>query len=132
MQRLSKIRMEEAGFLLSHGRWSGAYYLAGYSAECALKACIAKATAEFDFPDKDRVNASFSHDLIKLLATANLSSELDTHARANLDFDSNWKIAQAWSEKTRYRLTTEAQAKALIDALANAENGILPWLELHW
>ena len=40
-QRLADVRIDEAGVLLAAGRWSGAYYLAGYAVECALKACIA-------------------------------------------------------------------------------------------
>jgi HEPN domain-containing protein len=31
--------------LLEAGLYAGAYYLAGYAVECALKACIAKKTA---------------------------------------------------------------------------------------
>ena len=52
--------------LLKAGHFSGAYYLAGYSVECALKACIAKQTARYDFPDKSKANDSFVHDLKKL------------------------------------------------------------------
>jgi len=38
--------------LLRLGLFDGAYYLAGYAVECALKACIAKGTQRFEFPDK--------------------------------------------------------------------------------
>jgi hypothetical protein len=41
----------------------GAYYLAGYAVECALKACIAKETKRYEFPDKKRVDSSYSHNL---------------------------------------------------------------------
>ena len=44
----------------------GAYYLAGYAIECALKACIAKATRRYDFPDRKKVDASHTHDLREL------------------------------------------------------------------
>ena len=52
-QKLAEERIAEAKILLDAGKWSGAYYLAGYAVECALKACIAKMTKSEDFPDKD-------------------------------------------------------------------------------
>lgn len=39
---LSEVRLEEEQSLLANRYYSGAYYLAGYSVELALKACIAK------------------------------------------------------------------------------------------
>lgn len=41
-QDLAQIRLAEAAALLQAERFDGAYYLAGYAVECALKACIAK------------------------------------------------------------------------------------------
>jgi len=37
------------------GFFDGAYYLAGYAVECAIKACIAKGTRRYEFPDKRKV-----------------------------------------------------------------------------
>ena len=54
-QRLAKIRIKEAGVLLEKRCYEGAYYLVGYAVECALKACIAKQTQRFEFPEKSRV-----------------------------------------------------------------------------
>lgn len=51
IQILADIRVGEAKALLDLGHWPGAYYLAGYAVECALKACIAKLTKADDFPD---------------------------------------------------------------------------------
>ena len=50
-QALARVRLEEAKALRDAGRPAGAYYLAGYTVECALKACIAKRTREHDFPN---------------------------------------------------------------------------------
>jgi HEPN domain-containing protein len=72
-QNLAAIRLKEARVLLKSGCWEGAYYLGGYAAECALKACIAKQTARHDFPDKARTNASYTHDLEELLRLAKLA-----------------------------------------------------------
>jgi hypothetical protein len=40
LQQLADARIAEANALLAAGLWDGAYYLAGYAVECALKACI--------------------------------------------------------------------------------------------
>src|ERR1035438_10042229 len=61
LQELSKVRLKESAALLKAGLFDGAYYLAGYAVECALKACIAKETRRFEFPDKKRVDSSYSH-----------------------------------------------------------------------
>src|SRR5205807_5441492 len=50
--KLTEIRMREAKVLLDRKCDEGAYYLAGYAVECALKACIAKKTLAHDFPPK--------------------------------------------------------------------------------
>jgi hypothetical protein len=41
LQDLALARLAEAGHLLAGGFSGGAYYLAGYAVECALKALIA-------------------------------------------------------------------------------------------
>jgi hypothetical protein len=40
LRQLAEDRLRDAECLLAAGRWSGAYYLAGYAVECGLKACI--------------------------------------------------------------------------------------------
>ena len=51
--------------MLNTGRdSSGAYYLAGYAVECAIKACIAKKTRKSEWPPKpEDVRKMYSHDL---------------------------------------------------------------------
>lgn len=55
LEQLADLRLAEAAALLgaTPPMPDGAYYLAGYAIECALKACIAKLTAQHDFPDKN-------------------------------------------------------------------------------
>lgn len=60
LQKLARLRLREARALLDRDLYPGAYYLSGYVVECALKACIAKSTKKFDFPDKGRVADSTS------------------------------------------------------------------------
>jgi hypothetical protein len=54
-QKLAMDRIADAKALLAAKRWAGAYYLAGYAVECALKACVLvrlTAEAEVIFEDK--------------------------------------------------------------------------------
>ena len=62
-QEIAELRLKESRALLAAGLPDGAYYLAGYSVECALKACIAKRTQEHDFPEQKRAIDSHTHDL---------------------------------------------------------------------
>ena len=70
LRALSRVRLSEARALLNAGLPDGAYYLAGYVVECALKACIAKETQRYEFPEKKRVDASYTHNLKELVRVA--------------------------------------------------------------
>jgi hypothetical protein len=69
LHRLSATRAREARVLLDNSCYDGAYYLIRYAVECALKACIAKETRRYDFPDKRTVVESYVHDLDRLVKT---------------------------------------------------------------
>ena len=84
----------------------GAYYLAGYCVECALKACIAKATQRRDFPDKRKGDDSYPHSFEKLLKVAELEKARAEGARRDAAFRDNWNLVQWWSEKSRYSTTS--------------------------
>ena len=75
LQQLATTRLDEAQLLLLAGRFSGAYYLAGYSVECALKAVIAKKTQQYDFPDKQHVIKAHTHNLQTLVEQAGMDDE---------------------------------------------------------
>ena len=132
LQTLSKIRIKEAKALLDKGLYEGAYYLAGYAVECALKACIAKNVRQHDFPDKRLVIDSYTHDLVKLVRTAGLDAELEHKTKESPNFVANWKLVKDWSENSRYRKSTATEARDLYDAITAQEHGILPWIEEHW
>lgn len=66
LRQLADSRIEEAGVLLERNYYTGAYYLTGLGVECALKACLAQAVQQHDFPDKDFVNAAYTHNLERL------------------------------------------------------------------
>lgn len=132
LENLVAIRIKEAGILLSADCYQGAYYLAGYALECALKACIAKQVKEFDFPDKKLANDSYTHKLGNLLITAGLKLALSEQEMQNEEFKLNWAVAIEWSEESRYRCSiTKNEAHNLFTAITDNESGILPWLKKY-
>jgi hypothetical protein len=131
-QMIAFLRLEEAQILLAAESFSGAYYLAGYAVECALKACIAKATQQHDFPDKKRVNDSYSHDLTLLLRTAALEQALKDARQKLPGLGQRWDTAQEWNESSRYSAWDPTDAESMLDAVGNREEGVLLWLSRHW
>jgi HEPN domain-containing protein len=124
--------LRESKALLADGFSDGAYYLAGYAVECALKACIAKRTQEHDFPDRESRNY-YSHDLEELLGFAKLRIELDQSMKANSAMKTNWIIVQDWSEESRYdKNKTGQEATELLMAIEDQAGGLLPWLRQPW
>ena len=132
LQELARLRLREAKALAAAGLPGGAYYLAGYAVECALKACIAKATRRHEFPDKARAYASHTHDLSGLVKLALLEGFLRDLARADGEFDQNWGIVKLRSEKSRYQTFGPEEARVLIKAIADRRHGVLPWVARHW
>ncbi|HEY1379966.1 MAG TPA: hypothetical protein VGF55_24400 [Gemmataceae bacterium] len=132
-RQLAEDRITDASILLAAGRWSGAYYLAGYALECGLKACIARLTNQDDFPrDRKFVEECYTHNLEKLLKAAGLKAALDTDTAANAALSGNWSTATEWDEASRYEQKSQAEAQELYDAIANHPDGVLPWIRLRW
>jgi HEPN domain-containing protein len=129
---LTALRLKEAKVLLAGGCPDGAYYLAGYAAESALKASIAKRTERFEFPDLDRAKASYAHDFPKLVRTAGLDGALRQALDRSPVFSENWTFVRNWSVDSRYERRTRAEAERLLNALEDPENGVIAWLKLHW
>jgi HEPN domain-containing protein len=132
LQELSKVRLKEAKALLEVGFYDGAYYLAGYAVECALKACIAKDTRRHQFPDKKKVDQSYSHVLLELITAAGLKDEHLARKKGDPDFETNWDIVNFWSEQSRYRKNSQESAQAIVAAIGNRRHGVITWIKLHW
>ena len=132
-QKLAQMRFDEAKVLRDNGRFDGAYYLAGYSVECALKACIARRTRPEEFPPKWQVvRGYYTHDINTLLKAAELEDERNVKARNDSTFQSNWSIVAQWNEDARYQFHTRPTAEELIDAIEDPSHGVLPWLQSFW
>ena len=132
LQKLSNVRIREAKILFKTGEYSGAYYLAGYAVECALKACFAKAVKRYDFPEKGRADKVFIHDFQVLLRLADLNADLETERKANPRFSAYWAEVAEWSEASRYSLWTKDQAGSLLDAILTRKDGVMPWIKQRW
>jgi hypothetical protein len=131
-QQLADVRIDEAKVLLDQGKYDGAYYLAGYAVECALKACIAKLIKEYDFPDKDFVKDSYTHVVATLLTKAGIDGQLNTDMKADPNLGVNWNVVKDWKEDSRYKRKSEREARELYNAITDTTNGILPWIKSRW
>jgi HEPN domain-containing protein len=129
---LSGVRLREARELLRRGHFSGAYYLAGYAVECALKACIARRTRRHDFPDKETVQQSYTHNLSQLIRVAELEADLLREGSRNPGLAVNWNIVKDWTESSRYEQKGRAEATDLISAVSSRNAGVLSWLRGRW
>jgi len=133
LQKLANTRVREAKALFAAGEYSGAYYLAGYAVECALKACFAKGVQRFDFPDKGRSDKVFNHDFKALASLAKVRDDLDATIKINPAFASCWSTVNQWSEESRYSLVlTRGDAEEILDAIMRRKDGVLPWIKQRW
>ena len=133
LQQIAGLRITEAKVLLDNACYAGAYYLAGYAVECALKACIAKQTRRYEFPDKQRVGDSYTHDLTKLVRIAGLKDVLEQEIESDQALFANWDIVKEWSEGTRYQTdVSERRSRELYSAITGRKNGVLAWIRQWW
>jgi hypothetical protein len=100
--------------------------------ECALKACIAKKTKKYEFPDKELVNASYTHKLSRLIEIAGLSTLLDAQSKMDKQFEVNWSTVKNWNENSRYMSPSKQEADDIYKAIANKKHGVISWIRQHW
>jgi hypothetical protein len=132
LQELARVRLKGAAALLRLGLFDGAYYLAGYAVECGLKACIAKRTRRYEFPDKKRVDSSYSHKLNELIRVAGLEDARAQQVAMDPDFRKRWEVVERWSEESRYRRHLPEAAETMLAAVGNRHHGVFSWIMLHW
>lgn len=132
LQKLSRVRLQEARLLLQNNYYSGAYYLTGYAIESALKAAIAKQVCRHDFPDKDLAQKSFSHDLQQLLRIAGLEPQLNADAAEVPALGVSWAVVKDWRVDSRYNRTTGAATAKDMYSATVTRSGILTWIRKRW
>jgi HEPN domain-containing protein len=129
LQQISRTRLKESAILLNAGYYDGAYYLASYCVECAIKACIAKQVRRGEFPDKDLANKAWVHDLEQLIGLAGLGADLKSEMRIDKDMALNWTIIKDWDETVRYKLGISlSKTEDFYSACSARKSGILPWI----
>jgi hypothetical protein len=132
-QRLAQIRLDEAKKLLDSGMYNGAYYLCGYVVECALKACIAKKTNQYDFPpDRATTDLIYSHKFNSLFGAAGLKVQFNKDILTDKELGLNWNSVSPWTESSRYEIWSEQKARALYDAITDPSHGVLQWIAKYW
>src|SRR5258708_22308782 len=133
LRTLAGSRLEESRVLLENKFWTGAYYLTGLAIECALKSCLASAVKEYDFPDKQFVNAMYVHSLENLFKlNGALWSELQTDIKTDAKLRVNWSTVKDWNDGKRYDIVEELEAKALYEASTEAGSGVMEWIRGRW
>lgn len=158
LRQLAEERILDAAALIAEGRWSYAYYTAGYAVECALKACVLARMVEtgwiFSEP-KVRIEEVFTHSFDKLVKIAGLHDELNDRLKASAAaapaagataasaagapvagpgpaFAGFWGVVSRWDVASRYATTSEADARDLYAGITDNNDGILPWLRIYW
>ncbi len=133
LKKLAEMRLKDARSLLDTRRHAACYYLAGYAAECALKACIAKQFYANTVPDKNLVNSVYQHKIEGLVGVAELKQALKQERNADPDFDTNWNVVKDWKPERRYQTAaTRRDAHDLYDAITDPGHGVFQWLQRHW
>jgi HEPN domain-containing protein len=132
-QHLARTRLRDARTLLVAKRAAGAYYLTGQAVECALKACIAKKSEKYEFPDRTRTNSSYTHDLTKLLSAAMLKQPLAADMSVQRALEVNWTVVKDWKHDCRYDGTiTMVKAMEIYRAVTGRSTGVMAWIRKHW
>jgi len=102
LQLLAEERAEEVRALLGHHRFSGAYYLAGYVVELAIKAILAQRFQADEIPDKRFVESIYTHNLAALSQLAGLQPQIQKET-ANEEFAANWEPSRTGTRKPAMR-----------------------------
>lgn len=126
LEALIAVRTRDVEHLLAAGDWDGAYYLAGYLVEYALKICIVKRLMASDaYPGRNDTASYYTHDFVKLRRLAALDDAMD----ADPSMEEPWDSVTAWNEGARYKLgTTEDTARKFFNSITGE---VLPWIRTH-
>ena len=132
LQAAAQAKLDDALLLLKSGRFSNAYYLAGYAVELGLKACIARQIAGETIPDSSLLKGVLSHEFDKLVGLAGLKSELQTAQDKDSKFATFWGLVSEWTPDSRYEATEVTSSQLMIAAVGNPASGVLQWIKNFW
>jgi hypothetical protein len=110
--------------------------LIGYAVESGLKSCvlahIESSNADVIFRERKCSDNCWTHNIEELVRLAGLRSILDLDMAANKQLSINWIYATQWKEISRYQTATKFDARRLYQAVADAADGVLPWIRKRW
>ncbi len=129
---MAQAKIDDAIILLQKRRPSNAYYLAGYSVELGLKACIAAQITAETIPDKEFLKNILNHQFGTLVGLAGLQTELKTKKDVDAQFSANWAIVSEWSPDSRYEANDMASAQLIIEAIVEKTSGVMEWIKIYW
>lgn len=111
LRSISTEWLDNAECLLANGRWRGAYDLAGYCVELALKARICEALGWTEY--REGLDGMKTHHLETLVQFTGREADIKTNHFAN------WAIVVRWNPEACYQEVrhTENDAKELIAAV---------------
>jgi AbiV family abortive infection protein len=132
LQNHAQTKLDDATLLLQNGRFSNAYYLAGYAVELGLKACISRQMLAETIPDKTLLRRVFDHDPRVLVGLAGLARQLQEQEDKDPNFAANWALAAQWTPESRYETVDQASGQTLISAISDPTSGVLQWIKTHW
>ena len=133
LRELAKTRLTDAETLLRERRFDAAAYMCGYVLEFALKACVCQRLRLGKYPESRLKGAFKTHDFDDLLMLAGLSESPTIDANPTLF--SNWSLVAGWKPDWRYRSVgsvPKGEAEAMVRALREPPDGVLPWLMKRW
>ncbi len=133
LQELADTRIREARILLRAKEYAGACHIAGFAIECAFKACIAKSSRRYEFPDKNRAKDCWTHSLPALLKFSGLSVRFDSDVAANPALKTSWDQVSKWDPEVRYDPSIrKVEAVDFCNAVDDPRDGILTWIRAYW
>lgn len=133
LQQLADSRIREAGVLIQHDHWTGAYYLTGLGVECALKACLARAVQQHDFPDKNFIQKAYTHKLEELAKLdVQFWFQFESELNKDVRLASNWSTVRQWNDENRYAVVKRAEAQSLYAAATEPVTGVMEWIRRRW
>ena len=132
LQANAQAKLNDAITLLQNERYSNAYYLAGYSVEIGLKACIAAQISAETIPEKEFIKRFLNHNFMNLIGLAGLAVELEKQQDRNEAFSANWAVTSEWQPDSRYESWDVGAAQLIVRAVADPKSGVLTWIKTHW
>jgi HEPN domain-containing protein len=140
LEQLAQTRLDEAKALVEKGFYDGAFYLAGYVIELALKARICKVLDLSDYPDTGKLGTVYkTHSFDELLLLSGLKNQFEQDKLNNALLAAHWSLLTqpgiGWSESFRYKpvgSVSEVAVHNIIAAIEDQPNGVFTWIKNKW